>query len=241
VKLWKFLLLLVSLAVVGGALILTVNFLVLPSIIHSNQVVSTPDIRGMSVTGAETQLRQFQLEVEAIRERAHPTIPEGMILDQIPAPQTGIRGGRTVKVVISSGPAAGGVPQLAGLTLRQAEITLQRENFRLGRVLRIRRTGVSQPVVDFQSPDAGTELYKGAIVDLVIAEPAAMDMLRMPDLRGMPLYQARQVISGAGFVLGPVTFERSRDTDPNLILEQTPRAGTRVRKGDQLELVASSR
>jgi serine/threonine-protein kinase len=164
-----------------------------------------------------------------------------MILDQSPAPESRIRGGRTVRVVTSSGPPAGSLPSLAGLSLRQAEITLQRENFRLGRVLKIRRQGVTQPVVAFQNPVAGTDLYKGAVVDVVVAEPAAAELLRMPDLRGVPLFKARQVISDAGFILAPVTYERTSRTPPNLVLSQHPPAGERIRKGERLELVASSR
>ena len=240
-KLWKFLLLITTLFVAGGTLLLGVNFLVLPSLIHSNKVVTMPDVRGMSVTGAETQLATMGLEVEVARQRAHPTIPAGMILDQIPGPQARIRGGRTVRVVTSNGPPAGAVPKLAGLSLRQAEITLQRENYRLGRVLRVRREGVTEPVVDYQNPVPGIELFKGATVDLVVAEPAAAELLRMPDLRGVPLYQARQVIADAGFVLAPVTYERTGDLAPNLIMSQNPAAGRRIRKGERLELVASSR
>ena len=240
-KLWKFLLLMIGLVGLAGAALLGINFLVLPQIIHHNKVVVTPDVRGLSVQGAETRLGALDLEVEILRQRAHPTIPEGLILDQVPAPEKGIRGGRTVKVITSSGPPAGALPDLTGLSLRQAEITLQRENYRLGRILRIRRDGVTEPVVDFQNPEPGTELYKGAVVDLVVAGPAAADLLRMPDLRGVPLFQARQIISEAGFVLAPVVFERTSEVDPNLIIAQQPEAGRRIRKGEQLELVASSR
>ncbi len=240
-KLWKLLLLLTSLLVTGGVLLLLVNFLVLPSLVHSNKVVTMPDIRGMTVTGAETQLKSLDLGVEAVRQRAHPSIPQGMILDQIPSPESRVRGGRTVRVVTSSGPPAGLLPHLAGLSLRQAEITLQRENFRMGRVLKIRRQGVTQPVVAYQNPVAGTDLYKGAVVNLVVAEPAAAELLRMPDLRGMPLFKARQAISDAGFILAPVTYERHSRSAPNLVLSQQPRAGKRIRKGERLELVASSR
>jgi len=239
--LWKLLLLLVSLVATGGVLLLLVNFLVMPTLVHSNKVVTMSDIRGMTVAGAEIQLKSLGLDVEVARQRAHPSIPEGMILDQIPSPESRIRGGRTVRVVTSSGPPAGLLPSLSGLSLRQAEITLQRENFRLGRVLKIRRQGVTQPVVAYQNPVAGTDLYKGAVVNLVLAEPAAAELLRMPDLRGVPLFQARQAISDAGFILAPVTFERSSRSAPNHVLSQRPGAGERISKGERLELVASSR
>ncbi len=240
-KLWKFLLLNLGIIMASGVLLLGVNFLVLPSIIHGNKVVSMPDLRGMSVNGASMQLKGVGLEVTVARQRAHPSIPVGMILDQIPSPDASIRGGRMVRVIISSGPPAGAVPRLAGLSLRQAEITLQRENFRLGRVLRVRRAGVTESVVDYQNPVPGTELYKGAVVDLVVAEPAATELLRMPDLRGVPLYQARQTIADAGFVLAPVSYKRTSRAQPNTIISQKPLAGQRIRKGERLELVAASR
>jgi len=241
VKLWKFLLLMSSLVVTGGVVLLLINFQVMPSLVHGNKVVTMPDIRGLTVEGAQLQLRDLSLDVEAERQRAHPTIPEGMILDQVPSPESRIRAGRTVRVVTSSGPPEGSLPNLAGLSLRQAQITLQRENFRVGRVLKVRRQGVTEPVVAYQDPVAGTDLYKGAVVNLVVAEPAAAELLRMPDLRGMPLYRARQAISEAGFILAPVTFERTSRSAPNLVLSQKPPAGERISKGERLELVASSR
>ncbi len=240
-KLWKFLLLMMGMVAFGGAFVLGINFLVLPQLIHQNKVVTMPDIRGMTVSGAQIQLNSHDLQVVINRQVSHPTIPAGMILDQIPAPEKGIRGGRKVSVITSSGPPAGSLPDLSGLSLRQAEITLQRENYRLGRVLHIKRAGVSETVVDFQSPEPGLELYKGAVVDLVVAEPQAAELVRMPDLRGVPLYRARQIITAAGFVLSPVTYERTRDSEPNLVLQQQPSAGTRIPKGEHLELVASSR
>ena len=240
-KVWKFLLLMAGLVVMAGVALLGINFIVLPSIIHHNKVVTMPDVRGMSVQGAELQLRDLRLDVEVHRSRSHPNIPVGMILDQVPMPEARVRGGRLVKVVTSSGPPAGALPRLTGLSLRQAEITLQRENYRLGRILRVRRAGVTEPVVDFQSPGAGTDLYKGAVVDLVVAEPAAAELMRMPDLRGVALYRARQVIAAAGFILAPVSYERTSQFPPNIVLSQHPEVGVRIPKGERLELVASSR
>jgi len=240
-KLWKLLLFMAALVGVAGGVLLGVNFLVLPAIIHHNEVVVMPDVRGLSVRGAETRLVGEQLAVEVVRSRSHPSVPEGMILDQSPAPQARVRGGRTVRVITSSGPPTGALPRLTGLSLRQAEITLQRENYRLGRVVRLRRAGVSDPVIVAQEPAAGTHLYKAAIVDLVVAEPAPAALLRMPDLRGAPLYRARQSIAAAGFVMGPVTYERTGAQVPNTIIRQTPAPGSRVHKGEQLELVVASR
>ena len=109
-----------------------------------------------------------------------------------------------VRVVVSSGPPAGGVPDLGGLSFRQAEITLQRENFRLGRVSNIVRDDVTSPTVLYQNPPPGRTLRKGRPVDLVVAEPAPPRLLCVPDMRGLAVYLAQQLVTDAGCVLAPI-------------------------------------
>ncbi len=239
-KVWEFLLVVAGLAVVGGVLLVAVNFTVLPRIVHRNTVVVTPDLRGLSLGGAGVVAAEHDLAVDDERERAHPTIPAGMILEQTPDAGSPIRSGRTIRVVTSSGPPAGGVPDLVGLNFRQAEITLQRENFRLGRVSRLQRADITTPTVLLQNPPPGRELRKGRPVDLVVGEPAPVQLLCMPDLRGVPLYLARQRVADAGCVLAPVTYERTDRHEPGVILRQEPAPGRRIRKGERIELVASS-
>ena len=242
VKLWKFLLLLMSLLGLAGVALLGVNFLVLPQIIHHNEVVTTPDIRGMCVAGAETQLAPMSLRWRSVRQRAHPTIPEGMILDQIPAPEKGIRGGRTVQVITSSGPPAGALPHLAGLSLRQAEITLQRENFRLGRVLRVRRAGRDRAGGRFPEPRARHRALQGGGG----RSGRGRTGRRRPAAHARPA-RASAVPGPAGHQLTPVSswlrWPTSAPTGgrPTWSCRSIPPAGQRIRKGEQLELVASSR
>ncbi len=239
-KVWEFILLLAGLALIAVILLVAVNFTVLPRIVHRNTVVVTPDLQGMTVEGANLTMGSQGLKVEATRQRAHPSVPVGMILEQTPASGSPIRSGRLIRVVTSSGPPAGGVPDLAGLNFRQAEITLQRENFRLGRVIRMRRDDITTPTVLFQNPPGGRDMRKGRPVDLVVGEPAPPQLLCMPDLRGVPLYVARQRVAESGCVLGPVTYERTDDRAANLVLRQQPAPGRRIRKGERIELVAAS-
>lgn len=239
-KVWEFLLLLGGLMVIAATLLMVVNFTVLPRLVHRNTVVNIPDVRGMSTEGAQLVLDQLGLTVVAERDRAHASVPAGMILEQTPDAGSPIRSGRRVKVVLSSGPPSGGVPRLAGLNFRQAEITLQRENYRLGRVSRFPGADVSTPTVVFQTPPAGRELRKGQPVDLVVAEPAPPRLLCVPDLRGTPVYLAEQKVAEAGCVLAPIVYERTDRSAPNLVLRQHPAPGSRIREGERIELVASS-
>ena len=239
-KLWKFLVVLAVGGVLAVVLVAGINFLVLPSFVHSNKVVTVPDLRGASPQAAADLLRPLQLEVEVTRTAPHPIMRAGLIADQNPAPKTGIRSGRVVKVVLSSGPATSGVPTVTGLSERQAQMTLERDSFRAGRVVHLQQPGLGEAEVVAQEPQPGTKLLRGAVVDLAVAEPGPRPVFRMPDLRGMPLSRAKEKIEAAGLVLGRVENGR-RGGDGEAVLEQRPAAGTRIAKGETVDLVASSR
>jgi eukaryotic-like serine/threonine-protein kinase len=241
VKVWKFLLLFAGLAAAGLLVLVTLHLEVLPRLVHSRPVVTTPDVRYLTLEAAKTRLAELGLEIQTSRERPHPTVPAGCVLEQIPPAGSPLRSGRGLKVVLSAGPDAGGVPNLAGLSRRQAEMTLQRESFRVGRVARVHEPGRAEAVVVAQNPPAGRSLEKGKVVDLVVAVPAAAPSLRMPDLRGLPVYQAEQEIRRAGCVMSPVKYERDGKRDADTILEQKPDPGRRIAKGERIELVVVKR
>lgn len=240
-KVWKFLVLVGALAAVGVLVLAAMHLEVVPRLVHSRPVVTTPDVRYLTVDVATARLADLGLEIQTSRSRPHPTVPVGCILDQSPSPGSPLRRGRGLKVVLSAGPAAGGIPNLAGLSRRQAELTLQRESFRLGRVARVHEEGRTEEVVVAQNPPAGRSLEKGKPVNLVVAVPAPPALLRMPDLRGLPLYQAQQEIERAGCVLAPVKYDRDDDRPAETILEQDPQPGRRIEKGARVALVATKR
>lgn len=239
-KLWKFLVVLGVGGLAAALLVAGINFLVLPSLVHSNKVVEVPDLRGATPDAATDLLRPLGLEVTVQRTSPHAKFAAGLITDQAPAPQTSIRTGRAVKVVVSAGPATTALADLVGQSERQAGMTLTRDSFQLGRVVRVRQPGLSEPEVVAQSPPPGAKLLRGDEVDLVVAEPAGRRQYMMPDLNGVPLDRARQAIEKAGLVLGRVRTEWRGGPD-GTVLEQRPRAGMRVSRGEEVELVAVAR
>jgi len=231
----------------GGAVVLfcvglaAFNFLVMPRLNHHNPIIAVPDLRGQTLDAARGAAGREGLQVVEERQAPSPTVPPGCIVEQTPRANAAIRRGRRILVVTSAGPAAGLVPELTGLTHRQAEMTLARESFRTGRLLHLRRDDVSVPTVLFQYPPAGTSLRKDSAVDLVVAEPGMPPVYRMPDLRGLPLYRARAAVESAGCVAASVSTQRSRDVPANTVLAQTPAPGGPILRGANVELVASSR
>ncbi|MBU0743464.1 PASTA domain-containing protein [bacterium] len=240
-KVWQFILLLVSLAAVFAVGLVLSNALLVPRLVHNNAEVRVPDLTGRATADAGRAAAQAGLAVEIVREETHPTLSAGIVISQLPESGHTVREGRSVALVVSAGPPAGQVPQLSGLSRQQAENTLQRESYRVGRILHMKRDGWVAATVAMNFPPVGTRTRKGGEVDLVIAEPPPTPAYLMPDLRGQALYAAQQAIEGAGCVIAPVRFERDRDVPHGTVLAQNPVPGTRIIKGETIELVASTR
>ena len=101
-KLWQFLLLLGGLCVLGAVAVLTFNFVVLPWVVHRNQVIQMPDLERLTMDEAAAKVASLRLRIETERSEASPDIPAGRILKQSPEPLASIRRGRVVRVVTSS-------------------------------------------------------------------------------------------------------------------------------------------
>ncbi|ACF10597.1 PASTA domain containing protein [Chlorobaculum parvum NCIB 8327] len=128
------------------------------------------------------------------------------------------------------------VPSLAGLSLDDARATLLDTNLRVGQVTRAESSDEPDTVIR-QSPEARARVRPGTAVSLVIAEPA---MVTVPPLTGLPLNQARSILSELDLQFGQLTSAES-DGEPGTIIEQSPKARTRVKPGTPVALVLSIR
>lgn len=84
-------------------------------------------------------------------------------------------------------------------------------------------------------PAPGRLVFRGSRVTLQISRGPALSDL--PDLRGLPLDEAKQTITARRLVVGVVTEQHAPDP-PGRVLDQDPKPG-RVRRGTPVNLVVS--
>jgi eukaryotic-like serine/threonine-protein kinase len=165
-------------------------------------------------------------------------VAAGKILSQYPLGGTEVKQGRRVWVKISKGFKSVEVPALRGLSLRQAEISLQQAGLALGRVRRIRSGSVPAGAVIGTSPPARTTTEKGREVHIDLSEGTEAVSEGMPSLLGLTLGQARLKVKKLNLTVGKITYKKDMRSLPNTVLSQTPSAGTGL-KGQAVELVLS--
>jgi len=122
------------------------------------------------------------------------------------------------------------VPQLVNLPLTEAAALLAEQGLDLGRQTSIAHPSVPKFHVVSQRPEADRIVRSGRRVDVVVS--MGKDYLKVPDVRGMFLDEARQIIAQSRFRVGTLARVAS-DAARDMILAQDPPPGeTRDAQGE---------
>ncbi|MDZ4168652.1 MAG: PASTA domain-containing protein [Coriobacteriia bacterium] len=215
-----------------------------------------PDVVGKGRDEAAQILQQAGLK-SAVIEAASPSVPAGVVFAQEPNARSlaaappkksllwlwvvlGVIAAALVAFFLFSRGTAGPeveVPTVVGVTVEQAEATLTEAGFVLGRESQEETDAAEPGTVVAQTPAAGEMLAKGGRVDVVVA--VAIAGVEVPDVVGMSSAAARAQMEGAGLTVR-VTETASDDVTKGDVIEQSPRAGTRVEAGAEIALTVSS-
>ncbi|MEE8487238.1 MAG: PASTA domain-containing protein [Gemmatimonadota bacterium] len=195
-------------------------------------VVQIPDVVGQPEAEARRLIEEIGLEYTVRRGLAHREAPEGTVLAQSPLAGQFARPGAPVDVTLSRGPEVHTLPDVAGLSERQAGIVLER----LGYDVEIERR--EDPMAAGRAvetrPAAGTDLAVPSPLVLVVSEGAPIVVI--PDMLGMHIDDALQILSEARLELGSISFDSEAPEARGRIVGQYPPVGYSLRAGDTVEL-----
>lgn len=195
-------------------------------------VVRVPDVVGLEQNEARDRIVEAGLEMDVAGGLHHRQAPEGSVLSQSPLPGQYARPGAPVEAVLSRGPRVHTLPDVAGLSERQAGIVLER----LGYEVEVERR--EDPIAAGRAietrPPAGTELAVPGSLVLVVSEGAPI--VAVPDMQGMHIDDAVEILGEAGLALGSISFDPRSRQAPGRIVGQYPPVGYSLRAGDSVEL-----
>ena len=100
----------------------------------------------------------------------------------------------------------------------------------------MRENAVIRQELDGEEIEAGTMLYKGSTVDLVIGNGIGIETFPIPDFIGKTLDEAKFQIEAAELKLDIINYILNDTVPENTIYKQLPPLGTVVRKNRIIEL-----
>lgn len=218
-------------AVIGGygILLLTVR----------GQDVVVPDLTRLTKEEAEAAAARSQLRVEVAGTRVEPRVAEGHVFEQDPPAGSRTRPLRSVKIFISSGQLSLEIPDLSGVPLRKAQLSLQQMGLRIGNLARIPSSELLPDQVVAQHPAAGSRRQKGDAVSLLVADGPPVRVYVMPALVGLSAKQASTILEDVGVRVGVSERDPANGEEQGVVLEQRPAEGFPVREREIARLVVA--
>ena len=152
------------------------------------------------------------------------------VLEQNPPPGSRELVGARVTLVVSGGQQMGTVPTVVGMTREQAEVVLETAGFSVGEVVEEASQQARGEVIETR-PAAGAQAPMPTPVTLVLS--GGPSVVRVPDLVGRNLGEARRLLEQIGLVVGDVTTEGDGGS---VVIGHTPEAGASVAAGSRVTL-----
>ena len=195
--------------------------------------VTVPNVTGLTSEVAVTRLEGIGLDAEI--DPVPNLAARNTVLEQDPVPQTVVDEGSTVRLSVSTGPALVEIPDVSGLTEKEARKRLTDQGLLVSVVKKGSETVPKNTVIGTE-PVAGTEISVGSTVKLQISSGSTQ--VEIPNLVGMLAEEALSTLEAKG--LSGTLVERDSSAPAGQVVSQSPSAGSKIKKGSQVTLFVSS-
>ena len=127
------------------------------------------------------------------------------------------------------------VPDVTGKQLTLARQILEDQHLRVT-VAETYDASVPVGIVVSQTPEAGTKVKEERTITIYVSKGG--EELEMPNLRGLKQEDALKKLQQMGLRLGS-SYETFSDEDSGTVISQDPRSGTRITKGQSVDITVS--
>jgi beta-lactam-binding protein with PASTA domain len=192
--------------------------------------MTVPDVVGKTERAASAELERAGFKVSA-RQQESGADNVGRVIEQKPGGGSKAAPGSVVAIVVGIPQSKIAVPNVVGVTLRDAQAILKKAEFAVGKIEPAGAPLESKVVK--QSPAAGELAERGSAVDLGVEPP--VELVEVPDVVERTLAEAKEKIRGSNLVVG--TIKPADASDHSRVVEQSPQAGGKVAPRTAIDLV----
>jgi eukaryotic-like serine/threonine-protein kinase len=197
---------------------------------HHGNTIMVPDMTGLTLDEVDDVTSSRRLRFEVIDSVFSTEMPRGTVLKQNPNASSKVKKNRKIFLTMNAvNPEMVSMPQLIGLSFRQARLALQNAGLLQGSIEYrpdYAKNNVLQQMHNNTVIIEGTEITKGAVIDLILGMGLSSKTTRVPDLVGLGLEEASEIISDYYLNLGALTydlsFEDAEDSTGAFIWRQYP-------------------
>jgi beta-lactam-binding protein with PASTA domain len=220
-------------------------------ITNHGQYEKVPSVTGLSISKATEALESKGFTVEVQDSVWDPLQQPQVVLKQMPFGDEMVKARRTIYLTVNrSQPPLIEMPNLVGLSFRNAELYLRQMGLKLGDTLRkpdIAKDAVLEQLYNGVAIRPGTKIFQGSTIGFVLGSGIGLDEIEVPMLIGLTFGEVQTMLSGMGLQSGALIIDTDvKDTAQAFIYKQSPSVreqlpdGTiqknRIRPGQSIDL-----
>jgi len=195
-----------------GVIALIVVLLWLRFYTHHGRTIMVPDLAGLSLEEVDDVCSSRNLRFEVIDSVFSSAMPRGTVIKQNPLASSQVKRNRKIFLTMNAiNPEKVNMPQLVGLSIRQARLALQNAGLILGEI-KYRPDFAVNNVLQQMHADSviheGMEIRKGEVIDLVLGMVSSKTT-RVPELIGKGLDESREIVTDYYLNMGAITYDGS--------------------------------
>ena len=180
---------------------------------HHGKTIVVPDLTGLTMEEVDDVTSSRRLRFEVVDSVFSTEMPRGTVIKQNPVAISRVKKNRKIFLTMNAvNPEMVSMPQLIGLSFRQARLALQNAGLIQGNITYkpdFAKNNVLQQMHRDTVINEGTIITKGAVIDLVLGMGLSSETTRVPDLVGLGLEEANAIISDYFLNLGAITYDEN--------------------------------
>lgn len=205
-----------------------------------------PNLKGTKLEEARIMLKRHNLEAEIIDSVYLKDKKQGTIIEQNPAPNSIVKPGRPIYLIINSKSARKiTLPDVRDVSLRQAEAMIKSMGVNIATV-QYAPSEYRDLVLDIkykgQTLLPGSKIPEGSSVVLIAGDGYGEGTSSgVPSVKGLDLKSATEIINASNFLMGGIIYDvtPNGNEDQYIVYQQRPEPGDPVSTGTAIDLFLS--
>lgn len=198
-------------------------------------LLEAPDLKSLSINEASILIRNSNLKIRKMGEE-YSELEKGKIYSQLPLAGKSIKKERLIKVWVSKGKNSVTVPNFNGLDVLEAKVLAEQKGFKIKNIAYTPDQPKRNTVLATE-PVAGSIMANKKEISFLVSSGQVNDYVRMPDIIGLALEDAKEVLQNLQIYISDVEYMASDFLDSGIVVDVNISVNERVKKGSSVEIV----
>jgi beta-lactam-binding protein with PASTA domain len=216
--------------------------------VRGAEQVMVPDVAGKELTDALLELQVKELYPRLQLRYTQTSRDKGIILEQDPRPGTIVKAGRRVRLVVSQGVIVNKVENFVGRNVEEVRMDLltiyspssSLPLFTIKEPMMFEFSAENPGTILAQKPEPGTDVSGSTTLEFVVSRGRDNTAVTVPQLMGLNVSRALDLISGSGINFQFAVKERSGNESGETVVYQNPPVNTTIPMSTVVNLTVTS-